>query len=158
MVKPILATALALAAALLITTTAIAGPAAPRPVSAVLLGFDTVKNISAGFTTDAIDMQLDGGAYTRLSVPLTIVWGTTTSVELRLLGSDTESGTYANVTRCTSAAVHVCKPRRWQFVAADWSGLVPRLDFVSTRYRYLKVQVVAGSGTGTIIATATRAP
>ena len=148
---------LALLATFLIPLTATAGPA-PRALDAASLGFDAAKAISAGFTTEPIDMEVAGGTYTRLSMPMTIVWGTTTTMELRLLGGDTETGTYTNVTRCTSAAIHVCKPRRWQFAAADWSSLAPRLDFVEAGYRYLKVQVVAGSGSGTITATATRAP
>jgi len=135
----------------------LAGPS-PRPVSATLLGFTAPKAISVGFTTDPIDMQLDGGTYTRLSMPLTVVWGTTTALELRLLESDTETGTYSVVTRCTSAAAHVCAPRRWTFASSAWSGLTPRLDFVGARARFLKVQIVAGAGTGTVLATATRAP
>jgi hypothetical protein len=131
---------------------------------ATALGFGdppAAVNISAGFVSNSIDMDPAGSgggqAFTKLSIPLTVVWGTSATFELRLQGSN-DGTTWRYVTRCTSAEVHVCKPRRWSLAAADWGALQPVLTFTETDYRWLRFELVAGAGTGTILASATRAP
>lgn len=126
----------------------------PRPVTAAELGFTVQKAISVGFTTEPIDMVSNLGFDSHLSFNAAIVWGTTTEVEIQLLGSDRETGHYYTAQRCTSAAVHLCKPRRWNFNAAD--GTVPSLDFETINHRWIKIVIVAGAGNGTIKGTATR--
>lgn len=131
----------------------------PQIVTAAALGFDDVKDISSGFTTEVIDMHVgEGGVgiFHHLSFEMTIAWGTTTEMEVRLLESSKSSGPFRANVRCSSAEVHSCKPRRWKFESGD--GTTPTLDFPHTKHQYLKIQIVAGSGDGKVKGTATRGP
>ena len=115
------------------------------------LGFATPTALSGTPATNAIRMGGVYGYYTRLTLVMTVVWGTTTAMDVscKVSGNGTD---YGYIQRCTSAAVHDCANRVWEWVPAD--GTTFALDF-ETNYPYTICEFT-GTGTGTITAHAIR--
>lgn len=140
--------ACAAAVALIFAVPAMAGGYyGTAPVSAASLGFSSPKNLSTTPTTSAFQMDGDGGYFTRLSLVMTVVWGTSVIMNVRLKYSY-DGVAYGFVERCTSAATHICAPRVWQYKVAD--GTVPTLDY-ETNYPFMIAEFDdPADGTGTV--------
>jgi hypothetical protein len=95
-------------------------------------------------------MRLGGssrGYFTRVTLVMTVVWGTTATMNVtcKVSGNGTD---YGWIQACTSATPHNCGPKTWQWVVAD--GTTFALDF-EANYRYLICQADdPGTGNGTV--------
>jgi hypothetical protein len=113
-------------------------------VSSTNLGYATATACSGTTTSAAFSMESSSGYYNRLTVVTVMVWGTSTSVALRLLAS-ADGTSYGPVGPCTAGTASTCTGHTFTWASA--SGTVWVFDW-ATNYRYLKLEYTCtGSGT-----------
>ena len=119
--------------------------------------FATAQALSGGVTSSAIDMGATpaAGYYTRVVLEMTVVWGTSTTMDVT--GEYSSNGTdWFAISRCTSAATHICAPRKWQFDPTD--GTAVSLEYMVGAPWVRFTLEDAGAGTGTVVVSAVRSP
>jgi hypothetical protein len=122
-------------------------------MSAINTGFATARSLADTPVSSVIPMDGVGGTFDRLTVLMTVVWGDSTVMNVKLQVSS--NGTdYFWVQRCTSATIHNCGDRIWRWTPED--GTAPALD-IATCYPFVKIQFDdPNDGTGTIVASVIR--
>jgi hypothetical protein len=123
------------------------------PISETDLGFSSAQDLSG--TPATTSMELDGkeGAFDKLTIEMTVVWGTSVIMNVQCRES-TDDSSYKWIQRCSDDAIHNCSPRTWQWEPADGTALA--LD-LSTNYPYLQCTFDdPNDGSGTIVASAIR--
>ena len=120
--------------------------------TAAELGLTTPLDLADTITTSTIVLDGSSTYANQISVMMTVVWGTSTAMQVTAEVSY-DGSTWYQVTRCSEAATHDCGQRVWEFEVAD--GTAHALDF-STGYRYIRFTFDdSADGTGTITAEAT---
>lgn len=123
-------------------------------MTATYLGMDGV-NLADTPETNAIPMD-ETRQMNQLTLQGVITWGTSTEVQVQCKGSDTESGTYTWVDRCTGTDPVQCKPLVWRWNSTDSADGLMTLE-MPNNYRFLKCQFDdPGDGTGTIVVSGMR--
>lgn len=118
-------------------------------ISPTILGFASALDLADTPATTAIRMDdRDSGYYTRLSLVMTVVWGTSTEMIVKCKAS-ADGTNYGWVQRCTSESTHNCEDRKWKWEPTD--GTTFTLD-LETNYSYVICQADdAADGTGTVV-------
>jgi len=140
-----------LAMAILSLPLTASGKGVVTQVTAANLGFSAAQSINGTPVSNGIHMDGNAGFVDKVTLLLTIVWGTTALLDITAEVSWDNTNWY-DVMRCTSAATHDCAPRKWQYDPTD--GTTPTLEW-ETGAKYIRFTFDdPGTGNGTVIASA----